>query len=264
MHSEAAQKEAEKETARNMKSTAPFVLIVSCLIASLSAAGEGNTDDVAPPPAPGDFAFTLSNGYVESREGYIGSWILGSDYNRNAYTLNTSIAFGLKAVIWFIGGPFDTDGNIDPKHRFFHLVKIGREMRALWPEIGKIGRPAAVYSTPTEKTASDKDKEQGLPWNLPPFPENHWLRVAKGAAVLGFFTYGGKGDDALYVANHNARAPQEMVLKLDARTCGTATVELFDRETGTWRRLRKTGDAVSFPLRPAGGELLRVGGRTRP
>jgi hypothetical protein len=191
--------------------------------------------------------------YVESQDGYIGRWMLGSDYNRNSYTLNTSIAFGLKVVIWFIGGPFDKEGNIDPKHRFHHLVKIGREMQHLYPEIGKIGRPSGVYSTPTVKTESNKDKKKDQPWRLPAFPEGHWLQVEKGEAVVGFFR-----DDTVYVANHNAYAPQEMVLKLDP---GKAIVERFDRKTGAWGVLEKKDNKVLFDLRAAGGELLRVKGR---
>jgi hypothetical protein len=186
--------------------------------------------------------------------------MLGSNYNMNSYTLNTSIAFGLKVVIWFIGGPFDKEGNIDPKHRFFHFVRIGQERHRLYPEIGKIGRPSVVYSTPTVKSESNKDKKKDQPWNLPPFPEKHWLQVGKGEAVLGFFRYG-DGDDAVYIANHNAYAPQDMVLKLDPETCAKATVEIFDRKTGKWGQLEKTDNSVSLPLGAAGGELIRVKGR---
>lgn len=189
--------------------------------------------------------------------------MLGSNYNMNSYTLNTSIAYGLKVVIWFIGGPFDDKGNIDPKHRFFHLVRIGQEMHKLYPEIGKIGRPEEVYSTPTVKSESNKDKEKGQPWSLPAFPEKHWLQVDHGEAVLGFFKYDEGPDDAVYIANHNAHAPQQMVLDLDPEKCSKASAEIFDRETGKWKELKKIDNKLSFDLRAAGGELVRVKGRKK-
>jgi len=196
-------------------------------------------------------------GYAPSQDGQFGRWMLGSDYNRNSYTLNTSIPFGLKVVIWFIGGPFDAQGNIDPKHRFYHLVKIGQEMDALYPEIGKIGMPKAVYSTPTTKTHENKDKEKDVPWRLPAFPEDHWMQVRSGEAVCGFFAYP-DGSEAVYVANHNAFAAQSMAVALTGDRAKQAVVELFDRETDQWRKLDEKNGAFAFPLRAAGGELLRV------
>lgn len=201
-------------------------------------------------------------GYTRQTGGHIGRWILGSDYNRNSYTLNTSIAFGLKVCIWFIGGPFDKDGNIDPKHRFAHLVRIGQEHKALYTDLMKIGRPVAVYSTPTTRSELNKAKEKGQPWRLPAFPADWWLQVTGGEAVVGFFRYA-DGTDAVYVANHNAFAPQSMELKLGPDAGPNATVELLDRKTGRWRPLPRRGATVSFPLEAAGGELLRVTDRLK-
>lgn len=201
-------------------------------------------------------------GYVPSQDGVFGRWLLGSDYNRNSYTLNTSIPFGLKTAIWFIGGPFDGEGNIDPNHRFAHLVKIGQEMHLLYPEIGKIGRPEAVYSTPTTKWHDNKDKETDVPFRLTPVPDDYWLQVRAGEAVVGIFKYPG-GEDAVYVANHNAFAPQQMALALEGPGTQRAAVELFDRQTGQWTPIPEQGGSFAFPLRAAGGELLRVKGRQR-
>ena len=201
-------------------------------------------------------------GHCRNMDGHIGRWVLGSNYNWNSYTLNTSIPFGLKVCIWFIGGPFDKEGNIDPKHRFYHLVKVCQERKALYTDIMKIGRPLAVYSTPTTKTESNKDKKTDVPWRIKPFPKEHWLQAKQGVALLGFFKYP-NGDDAVYVANHNAYAPQEMTLTLDARSCAKATVELLDRKTEKWRALEIKDAAVSFTLPTAGGELLRIKGRSK-
>jgi len=201
-------------------------------------------------------------GHCKNMDGHIGRWILGSNYNQNSYTLNTSIPFGLKVCIWFIGGPFDKEGNIDPKHRWHHLVRVCRERKALYADIMKIGRPSAVYSSPTTKTESNKDKKTDVPWRLKPFPKEHWLQVSSGEALLGFFEYP-NGDDAVYIANHNAYAPQEMTLKLDAKSCAKATVELLDRKTEKWRKLETKDRAVSFKLPIAGGELIRIKGRNK-
>lgn len=99
-----------------------------------------------------------------------------------------------------------------------------------------------------------------MPWRLPAFPKNHWLQVRRGEAILGFFRYG-NGDDAVHVANHNAFAPQEMVLVLSPKAGEKAGVELLDRKTGQWRQLELKDAAITFRLEAAGGELLRVKGR---
>jgi hypothetical protein len=204
--------------------------------------------------------------HVATQDGYIGRWEQGSNYNWNSLSLNTSIAFGTKVTIWFIGGPFDKEGNIDPKHRFHHLVKVGQETMRLYPEIGKIGRPSAVYSTPTTKTHDNKDRSEkdrainkGVPWALDPFPEDHWLKVLEGEAVVGFFRYP-TGEDAAYIANHNAYAEQKVVFSVLEK----ARVEMFGRDTGKWKEMGGEKGHFAFKLRPGGGELIRVTGRKVP
>jgi hypothetical protein len=204
--------------------------------------------------------------YVPSQDGYIGRWEQGSNYNWNSMSLNTSIAFGTKVTIWFIGGPFDAEGNIDEKHRFHHLVKIGQETQKLYPEIGKIGRPSAVYSTPTTKTHDNKDRDRTkdkneAPWNLPEFPKDFWFKITGGEVLAGFFTYP-IGEDAVYIANHNAFAKQDVAFSLAAKSSDAKTsVELLDRETGKWKKLDAKDGVFGFELRPGGGELLRIQGR---
>lgn len=205
--------------------------------------------------------------YVPSQDGVFGSWQLGSDYNKNSYSVNTSIAFGSKVVIWFIDGPFDKKGDIDPKHRFYHLVRIGQEMDKLYPEIGAIGRPAEVFSTPTTKWQDGKDrpaepapKDTLPPWGLKPFPADWWFQISGGEALAGFFSYP-DGGDAVYVANHNAYAPQKMAFTVAGGP--NVKVEMFDRVNGGWKAVEKTAKGYAFDLREAGGELLRVTGRAR-
>lgn len=200
--------------------------------------------------------------YLPSQDGYMGRWDQGSNYNWNSYSLNTSIAFGNKVVIWFIGGPFDKEGNIDPKHRFHHLIKIGQETQKLYPELGKFGRPTDVFSTPTTKThdnkerGKDKDADGGVPWRLQPFPKDHWFQIHAGEALAGFFAYP-KGGDSVFIANHNAFVKQDMVVG------AKGSIEIFDRQTGQWRELKCEQNRYEFELRPGGGELLRVRGRPR-
>ena len=190
--------------------------------------------------------------YVSSQHGVMGKWMEGSNYNQNSHELNTSIAFGLKAMIWFIGGPFDAKtGNIDPKHRFYHLVKIGQEMQLLYPEIAKIGRPYEVLSTPTTKWHDGKSKEKDIPFKLKPFPADFWFQVRGGEAVIGFFKYP-DGSDAVYIANHNAFGPQEMAFTVAAPAAKGLKVELFDREKGGWKELTaRDGPMASRSAPPA-------------
>jgi len=60
------------------------------------------------------------------RRSVMGKWMLVHDYNRNLYTLNTSIAHGVKVVLWFISGPYAPRVK-DTSKRWFeghHLVRI--------------------------------------------------------------------------------------------------------------------------------------------
>lgn len=196
---------------------------------------------------------------ARKQDGVIGQWEMGSDYHRNAYKLHTSIAFGLKVMMWFIGGPFDDAGNIDPKHRFFHLVRLGRETQPLYGELGALGLPDAVYATPTTRTHLDQEKPLDVPWNLTPFPSNHWLQVTGGEAVCGFFT-ATNGAEEIFVANLNAFAAQSMRLVLREPGAG---LEIFDRTSRAWRPLPAETGVIAFPLPAAGGELLRATGRAR-
>lgn len=199
--------------------------------------------------------------FVEKRDAYLGRWILRTDYNRCMYTLNTSISYGLKTCIWFICGPWHP---ANPKWNDRHfLCRIGREMHALWPELGKIGRPLEVYSTPTAKAPDNKDnkdKEKGIPAGVP-FPEDFWMQVRSGEALVGHFRYD-DGRDALYVANHNAVVGEKMVVELRGDDSGKPPkVELFDRRTGRFVDLEPSGRTIAFDLEPGGGELLRISGR---
>jgi len=175
------------------------------------------------------------------------------------YTLNTSLAYGLKTGIWFICGPWHpANRKWNDKH---FLCAIGRDMHKLWPEIGKIGRPLEVYSTPTTMNVVNRPKKKGLPAGKA-IPEDFWFQVKSGEALIGHFKYDDKRD-ALYVANHNAHGPQKMVIELKPENGDQLKAELFDRKTGKWKELELKGGVIAFVLQPAGGELLRVSGRKK-
>jgi len=221
--------------------------------------------------------------FAEERQSYMGRWLYVHDYRRNMYTLNTSIAHGLKVCMWFIGRVWDVKTQTwNDNH---HFVRIGREMRALYPELAKIGRPIChkddagkirsfeVYSTPlidrnTGKPAIDPGtKKPKIIGNWRAFPEDHWAQVDNGSVVAGFFKYP-NADDAIYVANHQAleKDATNVVLNFaNRRKQGHRpfVVGLFDRKRGKWKELALKNDCVTFVLAPAGGELLAVGSGLR-
>jgi len=177
--------------------------------------------------------------------------------NRCLYTANTSIAFGLKGILWFIGQEM-MDRKTWQWNQFGRdICKVNAEIAPLAPEIMKLGNPTAVYSTPTTRTLNDRPKADPAPAVPPPLeaiPQGHWLRVTSGQAVLGLFQ-DEQRRDAVFAANHNAYAPQEMALELAA---AVRSVEQFDRKTRKWKALEVSKKSVRFRLEPAGGELLRV------
>ena len=183
------------------------------------------------------------------------------NFNRSLYTANTSIACGLKGILWFIGTRM-----MDPKTLWWttiggDIIKVNREIMPLRTEIMKIGAPTAVYSTPIAKTLKDRALPDGKASMMPPglensaFPADFRIQPAGGEFVMGVFRAGPKRD-AIFVANHNAYAEQAVTLTLRQ----PAKVSVFGRKEGTWRPVTVAGNTVTFPLAPAGGELLRLEG----
>ncbi|MHC4983150.1 MAG: hypothetical protein ACYTF6_08290 [Planctomycetota bacterium] len=189
---------------------------------------------------------------------YVRSGLAGKgNPNRCLYTANTSIAFGLKGIMWFLATDMMDRKTWEWSQWGKDICEVNAEIAPLAPELMKIGHPAAVYSTPTTKDQKNREKAENAPPIPPPLkaiPEDHWLQVESGEAVLGFFQYD-RQRDAIFLANHNAYAEQEMVLKF---AVPVDAVSIFDREQADWRALTVSEDSVSFKLAPAGGELLRV------
>ena len=73
--------------------------------------------------------------------------------------------------------------------------------------------------------------------------------------MCGFFKYK-DGTDAIFVANHNAFAPQEMKIRFDLKE--DYKVSMFDRTGGGWKPLAVKDKTIQFKLAAAAGELLKV------
>lgn len=197
--------------------------------------------------------------YAEKKGGcFIGKWLGINNYNKDMYALNTGIAYGMKICMWFIGWK--------P-----HLNDIGKEMQMVFPELGKIGRPVAkggkvqVYSTPTTKTPGNRNKALGLPRFVTPFPKDHWLQVKRGEVLVGFYKYP-NGDDAIYIANHNAFAQQPVLLDITKKLKESdekLILARFNRKTGAWDRIELKDGHADVNIAPGDGALLALTARLR-
>ncbi len=208
--------------------------------------------------------FAMLNFYKDlaaKRQSAIGRWMAMDGYNRSLYTLNTSIAFGLKTGIWFIGGPY-ASREPDKNKRWnddFHINRIGRHMEPTYKLIGEMGRPVAVYSTPTKRDVANKDSKQIVPGKIAAFPKDHWLRIKQGEVLCGFFKLPDKSD-VVWVANHNAYAWQGVVMAVQQSKDKPIVVSEFNRSKRSWQALgaRKL---VNFPISPADARVFRFEAR---
>lgn len=219
--------------------------------------------------------FALDN---ENRDSTMGRWEYVGGVNQNLYTANQSMAWGLKTLIWFIGGAWDRKTQQwNPNHNF---CQASRQIQPLYEEIGKIGRPLVaqrndkgvatqlqVYSTPEIDPATGQPRTDPKTGNVKTiggwtaFPSQHWAQVKSGSVVAGFFKYP-NGDDAIFVANHDAGKPMDVTLDLGPRRKQSRerfVAGLFDRATRQWKELPLKDGAVQLSLAPAGGELVAVG-----
>jgi len=183
------------------------------------------------------------------------------NYNRSLYTANTSIACGLKGILWFLGTSMMNQGTLEWTTIGGDIIKVNKQIMPLSQEIMKIGNPTAVYSTPITRDPNNRDlpeaKEKKI---MPPglensaFPADFWIKPLSGEFVMGVFK-DDKGRDAIFVANHNAYAEQNVKLKL----AKSVKVSMFSRKEGKWQPVAAAGGIVSLKLDQAGGELLRFG-----
>ena len=150
--------------------------------------------------------------YADGAPGRIGA----GNYNRVLYTISTSIAFGLKGYTYHYVGGIDTN-TWKWQTLGEDLKRVNAEVAPLGPELMRIGLPTAVYSTPITRTAKGRPTGGAAPMVPPefkPIPEDHWVRVAKGEAIMGAFK-DDQGRDVLFLANHNSYQTQPMLLKFN-------------------------------------------------
>jgi hypothetical protein len=185
-----------------------------------------------------------------------GRWIVSAGMEKDRFTLHQSIAAGLKCVMWFLGGPWDRQ-----KQEFVsthHFVPLSLEIAPLYSDLMQIGRPVAVYSTPTTRTPANDPKEAGVPAALDPVPRDWWLQVESGEALLGFYRYP-DGREAVYAANHNAFAPQKLTCRFTAAP--HPPVERYDSKNRRWIPIPIRDRAFAVKIAPGGGTLLRCAKR---
>jgi hypothetical protein len=199
------------------------------------------------------------------RDAYVYRWLATDsgkagrgNYNRSLYTATTSVACGVKGVIWFIGTRLMNRKNLEWTTNGHDIMKVNRDIMPLAEEIPRLGNPVAVYSTPFTRTANDKDLPDGKTTMMPPglegsaFPDSFWIMPGGGEFVMGVFK-DDKGRDAVFVANNNAYQVQDVKLRVAAGR----RASIFDRKARAWRALRAKSGVISFKLAEAGGELLR-------
>jgi serine/threonine protein kinase len=180
---------------------------------------------------------------------------------RSRYTHTTSIACGVKGVMWFLG-----NRQIDLKT--LELTQLGKDaaevnkcVEPLRTELMKIGNPIAIYSTEVSRTANNEVLPEGKKTMMPPgleqngFPSDFWVEPVAGEFVCGVFkdTSDETAPDRLFLANHNAYVPQDVTLALPT----PRKAWIFLRRTAKWEPLVQKNGTVTFKLAPGGGELLK-------
>lgn len=193
--------------------------------------------------------------YVETDAGLPGK----GNYNRALFTQNTSIACGLRAVLWFIGSRLMDMNTIQFNQNGLDAAQVNAWLKPLWFEIPKLGLPIAIYATPVTKDFNNKPVgTDGKAVAAPglencAFPKDFWIQPVSGEFVMGISEYDGTNTEAAYVANLNAYAEQDVKLKLGK----PVKVLLFNRGTGKYDPLKSANGLVEFKLEPAGAALLR-------
>jgi hypothetical protein len=196
-------------------------------------------------------------GLAKKRQSRMGRWMGLDGYNRSLYTLNTSIAYGLKTAMWFIGGPY-ANREPDVTKRWndgYFLNKIGRHMQPTYKLIGEMGNPVGVYSTLTVRSAANKKKELKVPGKTTAFSKDHWLQIKQGEVLCGFFKMADKSD-VVWIANHNAYAWQGVVMALEQQGDQRTVISEFDRSTSKWKVIGAPKE-FNFPISPADARVFR-------
>ena len=170
--------------------------------------------------------------------------------------MNTSAACGLKVLLWFLALDFINKDTLEWTPAGQDVARVNKEVMPLAKLIMQIGNPTAVYSTPTTKDMANQplppDQAGKPPGGIPAFPPDFLAQPTAGEFLAGVYKCDGK--DVLYVANHNALAPQEVRLKF----AKAGKVSVFDRKEGSWKPLPLADGTATIKLEGGGGEVLKV------
>ncbi len=175
--------------------------------------------------------------------------------NRAAYTIATSIPFGLKGYTYHYAG-----GVVDEKT--WQLDALGQDLKKVnarfadvGPELMKLSHPTAVYSTPITVDAKNRPTAAAaVPSGLAAFPENFWFKVAAGEVLVGACRDGAKRDVLLF-ACHNPYQSQEVRLQFKDKA---KKAEFFERAKGAWTTLPLADGQTRFTVEDYGVALVRI------
>jgi hypothetical protein len=201
--------------------------------------------------------------WAKERDAWFYTWLSATsglsgkgNYNRSLWSANTGIACGLKGIMWFLGD--DLMKNNEWTENGQDIIKVHREIAPLRKELVKLQNPTAIYTTAITKTMNN-DPVPDMKKNVYPvglesraFPADFWLQPSRGEFIVGVCQDDQKRD-CVFVANNNAYAEQQAVLKF-ARE---GKVEIFNRKESRWQPAELREGAVQITLTPGGGELLR-------
>jgi hypothetical protein len=193
--------------------------------------------------------------YVECDAGLPGK----GNFNRSLFTQNTSIACGLRAVLWFIGSGQMNMQSLEFNEAGLDAAKVNAWLKPLWLEIPKLGLPTAIHATPVTRDYNDRPvAATGQPVYASglencAIPKDFWIQPVSGEFVMGVSKYNGTAADAIFLANLNAYAAQDVKLKLTK----PVKAAIFSRETGKYVPLQQTAGELAFKLEPAGAALVR-------
>ncbi len=205
------------------------------------------------------------NSWARERDAWFYSWLSATsgqagkgNFNRCLWSANTSIACGLKGILWFLGTDLIDMDKLEWTERGRDIVKVQKEIVPLASELAHLGNPSQIYSTPVTRSANNEPFPEGKSDTMPPglgksrFPDDAWLQPNKGEFLAGIFDKTEKGA-TVFLANHNAYAEQDVVLKIN----NVSSVRQFDRATSKWKTVEIKDGTISLTLAPAAGELLR-------
>jgi hypothetical protein len=215
---------------------------------------------------PQHFGHLLAyNGWAREREAWFYSWLSATsgqagkgNFNRCLWSANTSIACGLKGIIWFLATDLMDVDKVEWTERGRDILKVQKEIAPLCAELAKLGNPKHIWSTPITRSANNEALPEGQTDAMPAgleksrFPDDGWLQPVKGEFIVGVLDESDKAK-TIFIANHNAYAEQEVVLKIK----GLAGASRFDRATSKWKALDVKDGKPTFTLAAGAGELLR-------